>query len=153
LAKLLPPSLAERRKELTRKQLGAFSQVPDVEVPELFERALTEHLSDQQIKAAIRDRDGIVSRVLFHDTRRTAIRNMERARVRRADARQISGHRTENVYLRYDIASEESALEAAETLRKYQVQQQARKIVGNLWDAPSENSAQKEARDKANSLN
>ena len=64
LAKLLPPPLAERRKELTRKRLEAFSQVPDVEVPELFERALTEHLSDQQIKAAIRDRDGIVPRVI-----------------------------------------------------------------------------------------
>ena len=90
--------------------------------------------------------------MLFHDTRRTAIRNMERARVRRADARQISGHRTESVYLRYDIAGEESALEAAETLRKYQAQQ-ARKIVGNSWDAPSETGAKKEASGKANSLN
>jgi hypothetical protein len=63
-------------------------------------------------------------------TRRTAVRNMERAQVRRADARQISGHRTESVYVRYDIASEQGAFEAAEKLRDFHAKQQARKIVG-----------------------
>src|SRR4051812_28834120 len=38
---------------------------------------------------------------LFHDARRTAVRNMKRARVRPSDARQITGHATESVYLRY----------------------------------------------------
>jgi hypothetical protein len=73
--------------------------------------------------------------------------------VRRADARQISGHRTEGVYQRYDIASEESALEAAETLRRYHAQQQAKKIVGNLWDTPAKNQLQSEASNGAKSLN
>jgi integrase len=153
LSKLLPPPLAERIGELTRKQLAALSRVPDAEMPELFERTLDEHLTDQQIKEAIRNPDGVVSRVLFHDTRRTAIRNMERARVRRADARQISGHRTESIYLRYDIASEESALEAGTTRRQFHAQQQTKKIVRNLWDKRAGNEPKSEAANGAKQLN
>lgn len=78
---------------------------------------------------------------LFHDTRRTAIRNMERANVRRSDARQISGHRTESVYIRYDIANEQGAFEAAERLRKFHLEQASRKIVGNLWDDKARNDS------------
>ena len=153
LSTLVPLPLQARTGELSQKQLAAFGKVPDVEVPALFERALREHLTENQIKEAIVERDGKVSRVLFHDTRRTAVRNMERARVRRADARQISGHRTEGVYLRYDIASEESALEAADTLRRFQAQQQAKKIVGNLWDTPTESEVKSEAVKEVKSLN
>ncbi len=153
LSKLLSPPLAERTGELTRKQLAALSRVPDAETPELFERTLDEHLTDQEIKEAIRNPDGVVSRVLFHDTRRTAIRNMERARVRRADARQISGHRTESIYLRYDIASEESALEAGNTLRQFHAQRQTKKIVGTLWDKQAEDEPKSEAANGTKPLN
>jgi integrase len=56
--------------------------------------------------------------LLFHDLRRTAIRNMERAGVPRAEAMQISGHTTEAVYKRYDIASEKGAIRAGDTMQK-----------------------------------
>jgi hypothetical protein len=51
-----------------------------------------------------------------------------RAGVRRTDARQISGHRTESVYQRYDIGSEQGAFEAAEKLRRFHEEQQSRKM-------------------------
>jgi integrase len=57
--------------------------------------------------------------LLFHDLRRTAVRNMERAGVPRAEAMQISGHKTEAVYKRYDIASERGAIRAGDTMKTF----------------------------------
>ena len=54
---------------------------------------------------------GVAGR-LFHDLRRSGIRNMTRAGVSRKVATAISGHRTEAIYARYDIADEEDLKDA-----------------------------------------
>lgn len=46
-----------------------------------------------------------VGSTVFHDLRRSAVRNMEQAGVPRSVAMQITGHRTESIYRRYAITN------------------------------------------------
>jgi integrase len=65
-----------------------------------------------------------VPTLIFHDLRRSALRNMEKAGVSQSVQMKLSGHKTASVYRRYLIVDEDDtrkALEAAEGYVKTQV--------------------------------
>ena len=84
--------------------------------------------------------------LLFHDLRRTGVRNMERAGIPRTIAKQVSGHLTEAVYLRYAIGAEKDALEVGSRMEAFHRQERAtslasEKLWDKLWDEDSKEGA------------
>jgi Phage integrase family len=57
--------------------------------------------------------------MIFHDLRRTAARNMIRGGVPQSVAMRVTGHRSDSMFRRYDVASLDDKLEAIRKARTY----------------------------------
>jgi integrase len=67
--------------------------------------------------------------MLFHDLRRTAVRNLERAGVPRSVAMELTGHKTESVYRRYAIVTESDLAAGVERLAALEEHRARRRAV------------------------
>jgi integrase len=69
-----------------------------------------------------------VEGLLFHDLRRSAVRNLTRAGVPRPQAMAITGHRTESVYARYDIVDFQDLKDAAAKMERFHAASKGRPL-------------------------
>lgn len=125
--RMLPPlaELLERQREYTRQVEKNQGRI----VPHVF------HRDGDKIKDMRSAWEGACERAkltgwLFHDLRRTAVRNLERAGVPRSVAMKLTGHKTESVYRRYAIADSRALAEGVEKLAKlHSGPQEPRKVI------------------------
>jgi integrase len=103
--------ILERRQEYTRRCERAQARI----IPFVFHRKGRPAKSFKRTWAKARQQAGLPG-LLFHDLRRSAVRNLERAGVSRSAAMKLTGHKTESVYRRYAIVPESDLREAGEKL-------------------------------------
>jgi integrase len=108
----------------------AAYQTRNPECPHMFQKHGKRLRSFRTAFENARKRLGLES-VIFHDLRRTAVRNMERAGIPRTIARQVSGHLTESVYIRYAIGAEKDALEVGDKMTNFHREERARATAEN----------------------
>jgi integrase len=126
-ARTIPYDSLPELVEIIDAQWEAHEQLKarDVICPYVF------HRNGQQIRDfrkawdTARTAAGCPGRIM-HDFRRTAVRNFERAGVSRSAAMKVTGHKTESVYRRYAIVSENDLREAFAKLAE-----QRPKVEGN----------------------
>jgi len=129
---MLPPLgdlLREQREHAERVQRETKAIVPWVFFRHL--RSLNEARPIRKFEKAWRNAvraAGVPSR-LFHDLRRSAVRNLELSGVSRSVSMKLTGHKTETVYRRYAIASAADLREGVTKLARHHEQQSSAPVV------------------------
>jgi integrase len=109
-------SLIERRwlrREVKRRNRPVFLS------PFVFHRGDGKVVGDFRKKWAKACATAKVAALLFHDLRRSSVRNMVRAGVDRDVAKSISGHKTDSMFSRYNITDEKDQREALRRVDLY----------------------------------
>jgi len=111
------PIYGEMAEWITRAR-SEFEEYP--ECPYLCQRE-GQPLGDSCVKKAWKtacDAAGLPG-LHFHDLRRSAVRNMDRAGVPRPVAIRISGHKTKSMYNRYNIVSDRDLADVARKMEQF----------------------------------
>jgi hypothetical protein len=77
--------------------------------------------------------------LLFHDLRRTAVVNMDRAGVPRTVIKEITGHKTDSMFTRYRIVRHEDIAQAGQKMDQYFV---TGRVLSTLPGTPGEKGGQ-----------
>jgi integrase len=112
------PLIPELRDVLLgqHERVAAIQRATGRIIPEVFVRDDGQPVKDfKRAWTTARRRAGVPGR-LFHDFRRTAVRNLIRAGIPETVAMRLTGHRTRSVFTRYCIVEEGMLQEAGERL-------------------------------------
>ena len=91
-------------------------------------------------------------KVLFHDLRRSAARNMRRAAIDRSVIKRIGGWKTEAMFLRYNIVDERDFVEAARKMESYREKEQNLGVISTEISTVVENGPTKGSSSSGNNL-
>ncbi|MBI4584013.1 MAG: tyrosine-type recombinase/integrase [Planctomycetes bacterium] len=120
------PALADLLRR-QREYTDAVQKAQDRIVPWTFHRN-GEPVGDFKKAWQTACRAALIPGRLFHDFRRTAVRNLERASVPRSVAMKLTGHKTEAVYRRYAITSQSDLREGVAKLASMALSSSSAKV-------------------------